>query len=174
MTVGVGRAILSNRISYFLNTQGPSMTIDTACSGSLVGLDVAARYLSSGEIDGAIVAGANIYLSPEHAMDKGVINGAMSPTGKCHTFDARADGYIKAEAVNAVIVKRLSDALRDGDPVRAIIRGSATNNDGRTGGITAPSPEAQAVAIRAAYANAGITDFNATTYVECHGTGTQV
>ncbi|KJX96875.1 polyketide synthase like protein [Zymoseptoria brevis] len=173
VTVGVGRAILSNRISYFLNTQGPSMTIDTACSGSLVGLDVAARYLSSGEIDGAIVAGANIYLSPEHAMDKGVINGAMSPTGKCHTFDARADGYIKAEAVNAVIVKRLSDALRDGDPVRAIIRGSATNNDGRTGGITAPSPEAQAVAIRAAYANAGITDFNATTYVECHGTGTQ-
>ncbi|KAK4619132.1 Highly reducing polyketide synthase [Fulvia fulva] len=173
VTVGVGRAILSNRISYFLNTQGPSMTIDTACSGSLVGLDVACRYLSNGEIDGAIVAAANIYLSPEHAMDTGVINGAMSITGRCHSFDARADGYIKAEAVNAVVIKRLADAIRDGDPIRAIIRGSATNNDGRTGGITAPSPEAQAVAIRNAYANAGITDLNETTYVECHGTGTQ-
>lgn len=98
---------------------------------------------------------------------------AHSPSGKCHTFDIKADGYIKAEAVNAVILKRLHDALRDGDPVRAVIRGSATNSDGNTPGIASPSAEAQARAIRSAYANANISNFNDTTYLECHGTGTQ-
>ncbi|KAL8645664.1 MAG: hypothetical protein Q9226_007199, partial [Calogaya cf. arnoldii] len=174
ITVGVGRAILSNRISHFLNIKGPSMTIDTACSGSLVSADVACRYLQSGEIDGAIVGAANLYLSPEHNMDGGAMKGASSLSGRCHTFDVKADGYIKAEGVNAVILKRLSDAIRDGDPIRAVIRGSATNSDGRTPGIASPSSEAQATAIRAAYANAGITDLSGTSYLECHGTGTQV
>ncbi|KAL9004072.1 MAG: hypothetical protein Q9180_009863, partial [Flavoplaca navasiana] len=119
ITVGVGRAILSNRISHFLNIKGPSMTIDTACSGSLVSADVACRYLQSGEIDGAIVGAANLYLSPEHNMDGGAMKGASSLSGRCHTFDVKADGYIKAEGVNAVILKRLSDAIRDGDPIRA-------------------------------------------------------
>ncbi|KAI9742768.1 MAG: hypothetical protein M1818_003497 [Claussenomyces sp. TS43310] len=173
VTVGVGRAILSNRISHFLNIKGPSFTIDTACSGGLVAVDVACRYLNTREINGAIVAASNLYLSPEHNMDGGAMKGAASLSGKCHTFDVKADGYCKAEAVNAVILKRLDDAIRDGDPIRAIIRGSAQNSDGRTPGIASPSSEAQAVAIRAAYANAGITDFNATTYLECHGTGTQ-
>ena len=99
---------------------------------------------------------------------------AFSPTGKCHTFDAKADGYIKAEGVNAVLVKRLKDAIRDGDPIRAIIRGSASNNNGRGTGLSAPSTEAQASAMRTAYANARITDFSATSFLECHGTGTQV
>lgn len=99
---------------------------------------------------------------------------AASPSGKCHTFDVKADGYIKAEAVNVVILKRLDDAVRSGDPIRAVIRGSATNSDGRTPGIASPSSEAQASAIRTAYANAGISDLSSTTYVECHGTGTQV
>ena len=99
---------------------------------------------------------------------------AFSPSGKCHTFDAKADGYIKAEGVNALLLKRLSDAVRDGDPIRAVIRGSATNSDGRTPGIASPSVEAQAAAIKTAYANAGIADFAATSYLECHGTGTQV
>lgn len=104
----------------------------------------------------------------------GAMKGASSLSGRCHTFDIKADGYIKAEGVNAVILKRLSDAIRDGDPIRAVIRGSATNSDGRTPGIASPSSEAQATAIRAAYANAGISDLSGTNYLECHGTGTQV
>ncbi|KAJ5997672.1 beta-ketoacyl synthase domain-containing protein [Penicillium canescens] len=173
VTVGVGRAILSNRISHFLNIKGPSMTVDTACSGSLVSVDLACRYLTTGEIDGAIVAGANMYLSPEHNMDSGAMKGASSLSGKCHTFDEKADGYIKAEGVNAVMLKRLSDAIRDGNPIRAVIRGSATNSDGHTAGIASPSAEAQSMAIRAAYANAGLSNFHHTSYIECHGTGTQ-
>ncbi|MCJ1384548.1 hypothetical protein MMC17_007665 [Xylographa soralifera] len=105
-------------------------------------------------------------------MDTGPIGQAHSPSGRCHTFDARADGYIKAEAVNAIILKRLDDAIRDRDPIRAVIRGSSTNSDGRTPGIASPSSDAQAAAVRAAYANAGIEDFGATSYLECHGTGT--
>lgn len=101
------------------------------------------------------------------------MKGASSLSGKCHTFDSKADGYIKAEAINAVMLKRLDDALRDGDPIRAIIRGTATNSDGHTPGIASPSSEAQAAAMRAAYAHAGITNFNDTAYLECHGTGTQ-
>ena len=101
------------------------------------------------------------------------MKGASSLSGKCHTFDVKADGYIKAEAVNAVILKRLDDAIRDGDPIRAVIRGTATNSDGRTPGIASPDSKAQATAIRAAYANAGISDLTQTTYLECHGTGTQ-
>lgn len=102
------------------------------------------------------------------------MKGASSLSGRCHTFDIKADGYIKAEGVNVVILKRLSDAIRDRDPIRGVIRGSATNSDGRTPGIASPSSEAQATAIRAAYANAGISDLSGTTYLECHGTGTQV
>ncbi|RDW89666.1 putative polyketide synthase [Coleophoma cylindrospora] len=173
VTIGVGRAILSNRISHFLNIRGPSFTIDTACSGSLIAVDVACRYLNTHEINGAIVAASNLYLSPEHNMDGGAMKRAASRSGKCHTFDVKADGYCKAEATNAVILKRLNDAIRDGDPIRAIIRGSAQNSDGRTPGIASPNAEAQSRAIRAAYANAGITDLNETGYVECHGTGTQ-
>ncbi|KAF7917217.1 uncharacterized protein EAE98_010322 [Botrytis deweyae] len=173
ITVGVGRAIMANRLSHFLNIKGPSMTIDTACSGSLVGLDVACRYLQSREINAAIIATSNLYLNPEHVMDLGAVGNAHSPTGLCHTFDIDADGYVKAEAVSSIIVKRLSDAIRDRDPIRAVIRGSATNSDGRTPGIASPSAEAQSAAIRAAYANAGITNLNDTAYLECHGTGTQ-
>ena len=174
IVVGGGRAILANRLSHFLDIKGPSMTIDTACSGSLVGVDLAARYLSTREINSAIVAASNLYLSPEHVMDRGGVGAAQSPTGLCHTFDISADGYVKAEAVSMVFLKRLNDAIRDGDPIRAVIRGSATNSDGRTPGIANPSSEAQATAIRAAYAHAGITDLNDTGYLECHGTGTQV
>ncbi len=172
-TLGTGRAMLSNRISHFLNLKGPSMTIDTACSGSLLGLDVANRYLQTGEISGAIVAGANIYLSPEHVMDNLSASGTSSLSGLCHTFDEKADGYIKAEAVNMVYLKRLGDALRDGDPIRAIIRGSATGSDGWTAGIASPNSSAQAATIRQAYANAGIENFSDTNYIECHGTGTK-
>ncbi|CAG5139713.1 uncharacterized protein ALTATR162_LOCUS550 [Alternaria atra] len=173
--VGVGRAMLSNRISHFLNTKGPSMTIDTACSGALIGLDLAMRYLQTREVTSAIVAGANLYCSPEHVMDHYMgANGAASLSGKCHTFDSKADGYIKAEAVSMVYLKRLEDAIRDKDPIRAIIRGTATNSDGWTAGIASPNHEAQSAAIRQAYKNAGIRDLNVTSYVEFHGTGTRV
>ena len=149
------------------------MTLDTACSGSLVGVDVACRYLHMREISGAIVAGCNLFLSPEHNMDLMAMQGASTKSGRCHTFDTKADGYIKAEAVNVVILKRLDSALKDGDPIRAIIRGTSSNSDGWTPGIASPNWESQAVAIRAAYANAGITDLSETGYLECHGTGTQ-
>ncbi len=111
-------------------------------------------------------------MSPDQNQDMGAMRVTSSATGRCHTFDGKADGYCKAEAINVVILKRLDAALRDRDPIRAIIRGTATNSDGWTPGIASPSPEAQAVAIRAAYEAAGISDFNETGYLECHGTGT--
>lgn len=170
---GTARAMLANRVSYFLNIKGPSVTVDTACSGSLVGLDLACRALQLREAEMAIVAASNLFLNPEHVMDTGGMGQAHSPTALCHTFDADADGYVKAEAVNCVIVKRLSDAIRDRDPIRAVVRGTASNSNGRTvGGIVSPNSVAQAAAIRAAYSRAGITDFNETAYLECHGTGT--
>lgn len=151
------------------------MSIDTACSGGLTSVDVACRYLRSGEISGAIVAAANLQLSPEIMMDTGTMRAAWSPSGRCHSFDAKADGYCRAEAVNAVFLKLLSDAVRDGDPIRAVIRGTATNSDGHTPGITKPSGEAQAAAIRAAYADAGLDgNYDKTGFLECHGTGTPV
>jgi acyl transferase domain-containing protein len=146
-TVGIGRAMLGNRISNLLNIKGPSLTIDTACSGSLTGVDIANRYLQTGEIFGAIVGGCNMYLIPEHVMDLMSVNGTASGTGKCHTFDAKADGYIKAEAVNMIYLRRLDDAIRNGDPIRAIIRGTAAGSDGWTAEIASPSPEAQATTI---------------------------
>ncbi|KAH6855501.1 hypothetical protein B0I37DRAFT_423972 [Chaetomium sp. MPI-CAGE-AT-0009] len=170
--IGIGRASMANRLSHFLNIKGPSVTLDTACSSSMVGLHLAVRALHNGESDAAIVATSNIYLNPEHVQDVGSLGQAHSPTGLCHTFDASADGYIKSEAVSAIIIKRLSDAIRDRDPIRAVIRGTASTSNGRTNGIASPSSEAQAAAIRQAYASAGITNFNDTAYLECHGTGT--
>ena len=99
---------------------------------------------------------------------------SMTQTGRCHAFDARADGYAKSEGVNAVVLKRLDAAIRDGDPIRAVIRGWATNSDGHTPGITNPDADAQAACIAAAHTKAGISDYNQTGFVECHGTGTQV
>jgi acyl transferase domain-containing protein len=197
--IGIGRAMLSNRISHFFNLAGTrygngrlidppcvslnfwdtqltlgSMTVDTACSGSLTCLDIACRYLQTREISSAVVAASNLYLSPEHVMDHYMgANGTASLSGRCHTFDSKADGYIKAEAVNMIYLKRLEDAIRDKDPIRAVIRGSATNSDGWTAGIASPSSSAQAKAIRKAYANAGIDDLSLTSYVEFHGTGTR-
>ena len=125
--IGVGRAILANRLSYFLNIKGPSVTIDTACSGSVVGLDLACRSLQTGEVHTAIVAASNLYLNPDNVMDSGAMGAAHSPTALCHTFDEDADGYVRAEAVSCIILKRLQDAIRDRDPIRSIIRGTASN-----------------------------------------------
>ncbi|OTB00610.1 hypothetical protein M426DRAFT_234161 [Hypoxylon sp. CI-4A] len=171
--VGVARALLANRLSHFLNVKGPSITLDTACSGSIQGLEVACRYLQSREIDAAIIAASNLYMSPEHLIDTGSFGTAHSPTALCHTFDVAADGYVKAEAVSTIIVKRLDDAIANRDPIRAIVLGTATTSNGRTPGIASPSASSQALAIATAYSNAGILDLNQTTYIECHGTGTQ-
>ncbi|KAI0377617.1 hypothetical protein F5Y04DRAFT_272978 [Hypomontagnella monticulosa] len=144
-------------------------------NGGLTSVDIACHYLRTGGISGAIVAAANLQLSPEVMMDTGTMRAAWSPTGQCHSFDAKADGYCRAEAVNALFLKRLSDAIRDGDPIRAVIRGTSTNSDGNTPGITNPSGEAQAAAIYAAYVDAGLDgDYAGTGYLECHGTGTPV
>ncbi|TGJ81907.1 hypothetical protein E0Z10_g6842 [Xylaria hypoxylon] len=172
ITIGVASSILSNRISHFLNANGPSMTLDTACSASLVAVDVACRYLDSFQADAMLVGGANMWLSPEHNEEIGMMHMTQSATGRCHSFDAKADGYVKAEGINVVYLKRLDDAIRDGNAIRAIIRGTAVGASGRTAGIANPSPDMQALTIRAAYKNAGITDFRATTFLECHGTGT--
>ncbi|KAK4120691.1 PKSKA1 [Parathielavia appendiculata] len=172
ITIGLASSILSNRVSHFLNVNGPSMTIDTACSASLVSVDVACRYLDSFQADGMIVGGANLWLTPEHNEEVGMMHMTQSASGRCHSFDAKADGYVKAEGINVVYLKRLDDAIRDGDPVRAIIRGTAANASGRTPGIANPSPDMQASVTRMAYKNAGITDFRATQFLECHGTGT--
>ncbi|KAK5991013.1 Reducing polyketide synthase FUB1 [Cladobotryum mycophilum] len=168
---GNGTAIMSNRISYALNLHGPSMTLDTGCSASLIAVHLAAQSLRTGEASLAIAAGAGMILSPNTIMPMTAL-GFLSPEGRCFTFDSRANGYGRGEGIGSVILKRLSDAIRDNDTIHAVIRSSSTNQDGKTTGITLPSKEAQVANIRNAYAVADL-DFNQTGYVECHGTGTQ-
>ncbi|KEY64667.1 hypothetical protein S7711_02867 [Stachybotrys chartarum IBT 7711] len=169
---GSGTAIMSNRISHVFNLQGPSLTLDTACSSSIYCLHNAVSAIKAGECDRAIVAGANLITSPEQHVGT-MKGGVLSPTSTCHTFDASADGYGRAEAVNAVYLKRLSAAIKDGDKVWSVIRGTAINSNGRTPGITQPSAKWQAAVVRKAYKTAGLS-FDETDYIECHGTGTAV
>ncbi|KAI0401422.1 hypothetical protein F4802DRAFT_601014 [Xylaria palmicola] len=170
---GSGITILSNRINYVFNLKGPSMTLDTACSSSLYALHLACSAIQTGDCDAAIVGGTNLILTPECQIFSSVL-GAVSPTSVCHTFDSRADGYARADGIGALFIKRLSQAVADGDPIRAVIRGTAFNANGRTGGITHPSPEGQEACIRRAYERAGGLDISLTGYFECHGTGTAV
>lgn len=149
------------------------MTVKTACSSSLVCLDLACQAIRKGDCTSSLVCGVSLIFSPTMSLtlqDQGV----LSPSGQCKSFDASADGYGRGEAVNAIYIKRLSDALRDGDNVRAVIRGSSVNDDGRTAGMLTPSPVAQEKLIRRAYQQAGIRDLSRTGFVECHGTGTKV
>ncbi|CAG8904561.1 unnamed protein product [Penicillium egyptiacum] len=169
---GSGTAILSNRLSYIFDLRGPSFTLDTACSSSIYCLHNAVNAIKAGECEGAVVAGANLIMGPEQHLGT-MKGGVLSPTSTCHTFDASADGYGRAEGVSALYIKRLSAALRDGDPIRAVIRGSAVNANGKTSGITQPSISGQAEVIRKAYRVAGLHAED-TDYVECHGTGTAV
>ncbi|ORY55289.1 uncharacterized protein BCR38DRAFT_491200 [Pseudomassariella vexata] len=168
---GNGIAIMSNRISYFLDVNGPSMTIDTGCSASLVCVHNACQALRDGEINVGLAGGAGLILTPNTMMPMTALN-FLSPDGKCYTFDARANGYGRGEGIGIVVLKRLSDAIRDNDNIRAVIRGSRVNQDGRTPGITLPSSEAQTRNIRGVYKRAKL-DFDRTAFVECHGTGTQ-
>ncbi|KAF2716908.1 polyketide synthase [Polychaeton citri CBS 116435] len=164
---------LSNRVSYEFDLRGPSMTVKTACSSSLVCLDMACAAIRSGECDGALVGGTSLMFSPAtwHSLHD---QGLLSPTGECRTFDAAANGYARGEAINMIYVKKLSHAIRDKDPVRAIIRGTCVNTDGRTQGMTTPSTASQAALIRQTYKMSGIEDMSQTAIFECHGTGTPV
>lgn len=168
---GADDFVLANRVSYEFNLRGPSMTVKTGCSSGLVALNLACEALDRGDCSAALVGASNLLLSPEYFISLDNL-GALSADGSSNTFDARADGYARADAVNAVYVKRLNDALRDGNPVRAIIRSTAINADGKTKGLTNPNPEAQAALIRRAYDKAGIANPGDTPVVECHGTGT--
>ncbi|KAI1264396.1 hypothetical protein F5Y18DRAFT_390351 [Xylariaceae sp. FL1019] len=170
---GSGITIISNRINYVFNLKGPSMTVDTACSSSLYALHLACSAIQTGDCDAAIVGGTNLILTPESQLFSSVL-GAVSPTSVCHTFDSRADGYARADGIGVLFVKRLSKAVADGDPIRAVIRGTAFNANGRTGGITHPSSEGQEACIRRAYERGGDLDMSLTGYLECHGTGTPV
>ena len=151
----------------------PSMTLDTACSSSMYALHLAVASIRSGECKTAIVGGSNLVLGPEAQLFTTKL-GAISPTSTCHTFDASADGYARADGFGALYVKKLSDALANKDPIRAVIRATAINANGRTGGISHPSPEGQEAVMRRAYEAAGGLDPDLTGYFECHGTGTAV
>jgi phthiocerol/phenolphthiocerol synthesis type-I polyketide synthase B len=167
---GGALSIIANRLSYFLDLRGPSVTVDTACSSSIVALHLASQSLRIGDSDVALAAGVNLMLAPAvvRAFDQ---TGALSSTGACHAFDADADGFIRGEGCGVVVLKRLNDAVRDGDRVLAVVRGSAVNQDGRSNGLLAPNPAAQMAVLRSAYANAGVPP-QEVDYVEAHGTGT--
>jgi acyl transferase domain-containing protein/NADPH:quinone reductase-like Zn-dependent oxidoreductase/NAD(P)-dependent dehydrogenase (short-subunit alcohol dehydrogenase family)/acyl carrier protein/SAM-dependent methyltransferase len=165
-------SVIPARISYFLNLRGPAIAIDTACSSSLVAVHVACQSLRSGETDMALAGGVFIQSTPEF-FDLANKAGMLSPTGRCHTFDARADGFVPGEAVAAVVLKRLPDALKDGDHIYAVIRGSATNQDGRSNGITAPSAKSQEALERQVYDHFNLHP-STIQLIEAHGTGTDL
>ncbi|KPM37670.1 Lovastatin diketide synthase LovF [Neonectria ditissima] len=169
--IGTGIAILSNRISYVFDLKGPSSTVDTGCSGSMVALHQACHGLRARESKMAIVAGTQLVLTPDQIIPMSSV-GMSNPDGKCYVFDSRGAGYARGEGVVTFILKRLDDAVRDGDKVHAIIRNSGLNQDGKTAGLTLPNPVSQANLMRLVYKNAGLDPAD-TSYVEAHGTGTQ-
>lgn len=173
--MGYGDFMLSNRVSYELDLMGPSQVVRTGCSAALVALHEACLALSRGDCEGAIVGGANLIMAPGMTVAM-TEQGVLSPDGSCKTFSADANGYARGEAISAVFVKPLSAAIRDGNPIRAVIRSTASNSDGRgtAGGIQVPNDVAQEALIRRAYKTAGISDFSQTAFVECHGTGTAI
>ncbi|WP_437759558.1 SDR family NAD(P)-dependent oxidoreductase [Sorangium sp. So ce1389] len=169
---GFHHSIVANRISYTLGLEGPSLSLDTACSSSLVAVHLACESLRKGESALALAGGVNLNLVPESTMGVSKF-GALSPDGRCFTFDARANGYVRGEGAGLVVLKPLSRALADGDRIYCVIRGSAVNNDGASNGLTAPSPRAQEAVLRAAYERAAVDPADVQ-YVEAHGTGTQL
>ncbi|MBN8579020.1 MAG: amino acid adenylation domain-containing protein [Anaerolineae bacterium] len=167
---GNAHSIAANRLSYFYDLRGPSMAVDTACSSSLVATHLACQSLQNGESDLGVVGGVNLILTPELTITFSQAR-MLSPDGRCKTFDAGADGYVRGEGCGVIILKRMSDAIRDGDNILALIRGSAVNQDGRSNGLTAPNGLAQQDVIRQALANAQVASHQIG-YVEAHGTGT--
>jgi malonyl CoA-acyl carrier protein transacylase len=162
--------VASGRISYFLGLRGPSISVDTACSSSLVALHLSCENLRSGETDMAIAGGVNLMLSPDFSISLSKAK-ALSPQGLCKTFDANADGYVRSEGCAMFVLKRMSDAVRDGDNILGLIAGSAVNNDGISSGLTAPNGKAQEELIRDALRIADVKPAQVS-YIEAHGTGT--
>jgi acyl transferase domain-containing protein len=170
VATGGAASIAANRLSYFLDLRGPSLAIDTACSSSLVALHLACRSLRQGECDLALVGGVNLLLTPEMTIAFSQAH-MMAGDGRCKTFDAAADGYVRSEGCGMVVLRRVEDARSGGDRIRAVVRGTAVNQDGRSNGLTAPNGPAQQAVIRQCLADAGI-GAGQVGYVELHGTGT--
>ncbi|HEY6026896.1 MAG TPA: beta-ketoacyl synthase N-terminal-like domain-containing protein, partial [Pseudolabrys sp.] len=168
--IGSSPAVASGRIAYLLDLRGPCLTLDTACSSSLVAVHYAMRALRDRDCDTAIAGGVSLMLGPELG-DSFAESGMLAADGRCKTFDARADGYGRGEGAGMIVLRRLSDAVQAGDPVLAVLRGSAINQDGRSAGLTAPNGPAQTALIKAALDSAGIGPDDID-YVEAHGTGT--
>ncbi|KAK7908914.1 hypothetical protein PG985_014792, partial [Apiospora marii] len=170
-TVGM-TGLLSGRLSWFFNLRGPALTVDTACSSSLVALDLGCQSLLASTSDMAIVTGCSLLFAPNffHLLSN---MGMLSPNSKCFSFDHRANGYGRGEGIAALILKRLPDALRDNDTIRAVIRSTGVNYDGRTPGVTQPNGASQLSLIQETYKKAGLSMLP-TRYLEAHGTGTPV
>ncbi|KAI5463900.1 hypothetical protein BGZ63DRAFT_453186 [Mariannaea sp. PMI_226] len=170
---GTALSILANRISWFFNLRGASVTCDTACSSSMAALHLACEAIRSNTTPTrcALVGGATLILDPDDHCGLNAL-GFLSPQSRCFSFDVRADGYARGEGVGVIVLKHIEDAIRDGDPIRAVIRGTGLNSDGRTAGITLPSSMAQQSLIANTYRMAGLT-LDKTQYVELHGTGTK-
>jgi len=170
--VGNSLAVLANRLSYFFDFSGPSMVVDTACSSSLVALHTAIQSLRSGECGAALVGGVNLICHPDIsvAYDQ---SGMLAPDGKCKVFDIQANGYVRSEGAVLLLLKPLKKAVTDGDRIHAVIRGSAINHGGLSGGLTVPNPQKQSILLQAAWKNAGIHP-DELSYIEAHGTGTSL
>ncbi len=169
---GSAHSIAANRISYCFNLTGPSIAMDTACSSALTAVHVACEHILAGHCKTAMAGGVTVMITPDGFIGFSQA-GMLSPEGKCKAFDASANGFVRGEGAGMVLLKRLSDAIAEGDPIHAVIIGSAVNSDGHTNGISLPSPEAQARLVRDACVVAGVTP-SQIGYVEAHGTGTAV
>ncbi|KAF1993246.1 putative polyketide synthase [Amniculicola lignicola CBS 123094] len=167
---GNGAAMVSNRLSHFFDLRGPSVTVDTGCSTALTALHLACQSIRVGDSTMAMVGGVNVMLNPDMFVSMSNL-GLLGPDGRSYSFDRRGKGYGRGEGVATILLKPLAEALKDGDPVRAVIRETALNQDGKTPTITSPSQEAQEELIRTCYRNAGLNPAD-TAYVEAHGTGT--
>ncbi|MDT5166371.1 MAG: polyketide synthase 13, partial [Mycobacterium sp.] len=168
---GTASSIVANRVSYFFDFHGPSVAVDTACSSSLVATHQAVQALRSGECDVAMAGGVNALITPAVTLGFDEIGQVLSPDGRIKSFSSDADGYTRSEGGAMLVLKRVDDARRDGDQILAVIAGSAVNHDGRSNGLIAPNPDAQADVLRRAYKDAGINP-RTIDYVEAHGTGT--
>ncbi|HET7505759.1 MAG TPA: amino acid adenylation domain-containing protein [Kofleriaceae bacterium] len=169
---GNSLSILAGRLAYLLDLQGPSVALDTACSSSLVAVHLACQSLRAGDCRLALAGGVNLMLSPRTAILASQMR-MLAADGRCKTFDAHADGFVRGEGCGVVVLKRLSDAMADGDTIHALIRSSAVNGDGKTNGLTAPNGRSQQAVIREALARAHVEP-GEISYVEAHGTGTSL
>lgn len=167
---GTASSIIPNRVSYAFDFRGPSVSVDTACSSSLVAVHDGVRALRSGDADLVIAGGVNMLASPFVSTAFGEL-GVISESGKIHAFSDDADGFVRADGAGLFVLKRVEEAIADGDQILGVIKGSAVNSDGHSNGLTAPNPEAQIDVLQRAYADAGV-DPKLVDYIEAHGTGT--